>query len=366
MKFFSTAPAAIAAALVTAATASAQLAPLTSFGGGDGWFAPGEGGYTFLTTGNTERGLAYNSATNNLILVSRAGGNNIRVLDATTGTDLRGLDVTGIAGGTFAVNMTGVGGDGAVYVGNLTTAVATSPYKIYRWASDAGGSPPTTFFDSSVTSITAPPARLGDTFDVTGSGAGTTFVAGAGSPDTGYVILASGTPTYVSSFTPPVGGGDFRLGLTFADSPTAVWGKQTGNTFRQTTYSGSTGTLVNSPALTTAGETAMDFTTIGGVPFLATVDINSSIVRVYNMADPANPFLESSLTTTTSFTANGNGTGSVAWGPVIGSTATLYAMNTNNGIQAFSFVPIPEPATPLALAGGAGLGFWVRRRRLKA
>ena len=40
------------ATLLTAAT----IAPLLSFGGGDGWLAPGEGGYTFLGTGNNERG----------------------------------------------------------------------------------------------------------------------------------------------------------------------------------------------------------------------------------------------------------------------------------------------------------------------
>ena len=35
------------------------MSPLLSFGGGDGWLAPGEGGYGFLGTANNERGLAY-------------------------------------------------------------------------------------------------------------------------------------------------------------------------------------------------------------------------------------------------------------------------------------------------------------------
>ena len=42
--------------------------------------------------------------------------------------------------------------------------------------------------------------------------------------------------------------------------------------------------------------------------------------------------------------ANGNGVGAVKWGAINGITATLYATNTNNGIQAFT-VTVPDTAT---------------------
>ena len=105
--------------LLGALSAQAQvtMAPLSSFGGGDGWLSPGEGGYTFLGTGSLERGLAYGNG--QLYLVSRNGGNNIRILNPTTGADLGALNNAGISGGTFAVNMVGVGGDGVIYVANL-------------------------------------------------------------------------------------------------------------------------------------------------------------------------------------------------------------------------------------------------------
>jgi len=50
-------------------------------------------------------------------------------------------------------------------------------------------------------------------------------------------------------------------------------------------------------------------------------------------------------------TANGNGVGELAWGPVTGNTATLYAMSTNQGIQAF-LVTVPEPVmlVPMGIA----------------
>src|SRR5689334_25436092 len=91
---------------------AATLTPLTTFGGGDGWLSPGEGGYTFLGTANLERGLAYGNG--HLYLVSRNGGSNVRILDPSTGSDLGGLNVSGISGGTFAVNCVAVGGDGAM------------------------------------------------------------------------------------------------------------------------------------------------------------------------------------------------------------------------------------------------------------
>src|SRR5438552_7084443 len=96
------------------ASRAAIITALSSFGGGDGWLAPGKGGYTFLGTGSLERGLAFGNG--HLYLVSRNGENNIRILNSTTGADLGALNNAGISGGTFPVNMVGVGGDGVVYV----------------------------------------------------------------------------------------------------------------------------------------------------------------------------------------------------------------------------------------------------------
>src|SRR5438552_5411828 len=104
----------IALSILPIFSQAAVIAPLATFGGGDGWLAPGEGGYTFLGTANNERGLAYGNG--HLYLVSRSGGTNVRILDGLTAADLGGLNVTGVSGGTFAVNTAAVGGDGAIYV----------------------------------------------------------------------------------------------------------------------------------------------------------------------------------------------------------------------------------------------------------
>ncbi len=116
---------------VVSSQAQVTLAPLTTWSpNGDGWFAPGEGGYSYLGTANNERGLAFGNG--HLYLVSRSGGTFVRRLDPLTGADLGSpLNVTGISGGTFAVNTIAVGGDGVIYVNNLTTQSTTSPLKVY-------------------------------------------------------------------------------------------------------------------------------------------------------------------------------------------------------------------------------------------
>src|SRR5947207_1159673 len=148
------------------AWASVMMAPLSTFGGGDGWLAPGEGGYTFLGTANNERGIAFGN--NHLYLVSRTGGTNVRILDGVTGADLGGLNVTGVTGGTNAVNQAAVSVDGTIYVANLTVNNTTTAYKVYSWANEA--SAPTTAVNA--TGILAG-SRLGDSLAAIGSGSST-------------------------------------------------------------------------------------------------------------------------------------------------------------------------------------------------
>lgn len=335
----------LAGAAATAADVS--MTPLSSFRG-DGWFAPGEDGYGFLGTVNNERGLAFGNG--HLYLMSRQGGVSVRILDALTGSELGTLQgSTNIFGGTFAGNMIGVGGDGAIYMGNLSTAVATN-FKVYRWANE--GAAPTVAYDN-LTGLT----RTGDSLAVTGSGAGTRIAAGGGSGNTGFVVVDPTAGT--SSVVAPAGTatGDFRLGLTYVDSDTVI-GTQ-GVTFR---VADTDGTLVGSPAALSASERLVGYNLVAGVPLLATVDTVSSLVRIYDAANPAAPvLLTSGNTTSGALTANVNGVGAVAWGPTTGDTATLYAMSANQGIQAFT-VTVPEPgALSLLALGGAAL--LLRRRR---
>jgi hypothetical protein len=350
---FSCAALAAVAAPVFGAT---SLTPLSGFRGADGWFAPGEGGYTFLGTGNNERGLGYNPVTDHLLLPSRNGGAFIRVLNGSTGAEVGALDMTGVAGGGFALNMVDVAADGVIYAGNLSTA-AGSNFKVYRWSDESAV--PTVAYDA-LTGL----ARTGDSFAVTGSGANTRIVA-AGSNNVTASNFAALSTTDGLSFTSvarlSISGttttsNDYRLGLTFQNADTII-GTQ-GTNARVTGFDG---TLQDTIPFTTASQRPLDFAVIGGLPVLAAVDTITSIVSIYDISVPSAPVLLNAGTTTSGvLTANGNGTGGVQWGAIVGNSATLYAMSSNQGIQAFTFT-VPEPATAAFAAMGL-LGFLRRRR----
>lgn len=354
------------------ASAQFSITALTGFGGSDGWLAPGENSYTYLGTANNERGLAYGNG--HLYLVSRNGGSFIRILDPLTGGDLGALNLGSgiVSGGTFAVNQVGVGGDGAIYVANLATG--PTAFKVYRWADES--STPTVAYNA----VPLTGARVGDSLDVSGSGSSTRLAAGFSNStsvpgNNGYAIVdpTAGTSSAVSfSGGTPVAG-DFRLGITFGANSSSVLGSQGGSTtsMRNTTYDGSfTGTLVGNLTLSSTLERLMDYKIINGLSLLATISTGDSTVRVWNITDPVTPvLLGSKLNTSGTLTANPNGTGSVAWGDVVqngdgSATAKLYAMSSNQGIQAFTVtVPVPEPGTYALMAMGAGALVFVSRRR---
>ncbi len=331
------------AALSATVLAQSTMTPLAGFGT-NGWLAPGSS--AFLTTGNSERGLAFNPVTGNLVLVSRAGGNHVRVLHGATGADQGGFDVTGITGGTFAINMAGVGDDGAIYVANLSTSAA-SPFKVYAWPSEGAG--PTTAPTVAYNAVSGV-VRTGDAFAIMGSGAATRFAA-AGSTTTsngsfviGPVDGTNASTAYLS--VPGTASGttnDYRLSMTWVDANTVI-GTQ-GGTARWTEISGASAAVTAQIPLGATGRRSLDYAVVGGVPVLAVADSGTSQVSIFDLSVPGVPtLLVQGNNTTGTLSANANGTGSVQWGAISGNTATLYAMVTNQGIQAFQ-VTIQPPAT---------------------
>jgi hypothetical protein len=343
------------------------LEPKTTFGGGDAVLAPGDRSY--LTTGNTERGMAYNPLTNHLYVVSRAaavGNLSVQILDADTGADVGSLSVSGITGGTFPLSTITVGADGAIYGANLTTntASATQPLKIYRWANEAAT--PTVAFEGAPTGAVG--VRFGDNIDSRGSGTSTQIVlggnSGAGTGSTtfnSYAVLTTADGSTFSgqgmAITGPANG-SHRLGVAFGPGNT-VYGKQTGaNNLEYSTFdlAGTATRNTGAPfALTTNNETALDVDAANTL--LATLEFSTSVVRLYDISDPTiAPVLLDTETLISPSNTNANGTGAVVFG-----NGMLWVLNTNNGIQAFNVV-VPEPAS-LGLVGIAGVALLIRRRR---
>ena len=112
---------------------------------------------------DTERGLAFHSSSNSLLVVSRSGGTlKVRMVNGTTGADAGELSVSGISGGTFALNDIETTWDGKILACNLTTSASSSPFKIYLWNS-------TTSTPSVYITYNAKSYRLGDNFTVYGN-----------------------------------------------------------------------------------------------------------------------------------------------------------------------------------------------------
>lgn len=400
---------------------SAALVALSSFGGGDGWRAPKEtvtgdvagtttgADYTYLGVSGGERGFAYNPITGNLVLVARpttggalaaaATAPIVRILNGTTGADIGGLNMAGVAtGGAGILLKAGVSSDGAIYAANATTNIGANVFKIYKWNSEASGLTsggnvaPTNQFNGTIAGFAGTP-RVGDTFDVTGTSANPTFVSGV-SGGAGYAIISGSTGHAVATITPntsPTGPttNDFSRSVTFTNNATTVWGKGIGSTVTlwETTYTlgaapAATGTRTGTTTVLGSNQAPMDYLEIQGVPYLAVLDYgaiagttsttNRANIFIYDVSNPTAPVLvDSGSTVPTGLTigaqaagftggmATAVGAGHVAWGgsTVSGSNLVtrLYAMATNQGIQAFEF-SVPLAAVP-EIGSFAAVGF---------
>jgi Domain of unknown function (DUF4623) len=158
----------------------AVLVPYTTAQMTNIWsLAPGSRSY--LNTDYAEYGMAFNPATSNLLVISlQTGSPVIAVLDALTGDEKHFLDVSVVSGGAKALHKIDVADDGVVYAGNLTSASATTPFTLYRWANDAADTIATVAFSGDPAPTKAANKGCGYTFDVRGSGVNTEILVGIG------------------------------------------------------------------------------------------------------------------------------------------------------------------------------------------
>jgi len=309
----------------------------------------------FLTTDNTQRGLAWNPATSNLLVASRSPSNLVAVLDAGTGalkhylktTDAEGTPV--ITGGTLALNMIGVADDGAVYAGNLITDSSAATFLLYKWADDGPDTVPAPLLISGLETVAE---RWGDTLDVRGAGAGTQILLGArgSAPQEGrkFALL---TTTDGAGFTAQVftvadvAATAFGLGIAFGPGDT-VFGTAGGQPLVHVAFNTGTGeaTLARSYASTNVpfavGFHAVHVASnlLAGVAF-ETPDN----VQLYGLADLDAPvLLDQELILPEQ--ANPNGTGSADFGG-----DKLFVLNTNHGLRAYRLQAGGTPGGPATL-----------------
>ncbi|MFN7138004.1 MAG: immunoglobulin domain-containing protein, partial [Limisphaerales bacterium] len=296
------------------------------------------GSKSYLGTSSTERGIAYNPFTQHIYVVSRAQPTPSIIILDRDGEYVGELDMTGITGGTFAVNRIAVSGNGQIYACNLNTA---NSFKVYRWIAEH--SAPTEVYSGTPGTGT----RWGDVFDVRGSGNGTQILIAGGANDTNAALLR--TTTLGTSFTatqitltPGATAGEYYNGFFFG----------AGNTFYTMFYT--TGALKHWEFDPTTGAATLLSTMSGFDNRLSAVSKSGDIIyglnylthrlQAYNISG-GTPVKYIDYSFPTPVAANSFGTGGV-----VPAGDRIIGLESNNGMmglaeQAFPTVTVdPEPA----------------------
>lgn len=285
------------------------------------------GEVSWLKTDNTTRGVAYNPVNDHIYVVSRAVGLNVIILSAATGDSLGKLDVTGITGGTFALNMIDVSKDGIIYACNLSTnSGGDTLFKVYRWESET--SAPTLAVSWRVN------GRYGDAFAVDGSGVETKIYVSGGGNDKVAVFKTTDGVNFSYEKTIVVGSGRARLGIDI-DENGNIWGNgagtvagvwdQNGNLLGE--IPGTSGTATADLALTRSGRKL--FFTLG-----MGAGVSSPYFKFYVYDVTEGPAKAKLIAVTDSVTGNSNvnGTGRAVYDP---SRHRMIALATNNYLASF-------------------------------
>jgi len=308
----------------------------------------------YLGTNSTERGLAYNSATTNLLLVSRAVADPaVVVLDAVTGAEKYFMDMTGIPatvpGVTLGLSCIGVADDGAVYGSSVSVNAASNSFYLYRWPNDKAGNVPVTVFNGDPAATIQPGMRWTDVIAVRGSGAGTQVLIAPGS-GTNVVLLRSTSGMDFQNEIPPaviavsgVPSGFARLGVAFGPGTNTFWAKAPGSPLYLVQFDpgSSIGTVLHEYSTNSVSASLRAISTDPGQKFLAGIALDlSHNVQIFDITNPAaEPVLRDQEVFASLYpNAVSGGTGVTVFGGKY-----LFALDTNNGLKAFLIDPDYAP-----------------------
>lgn len=325
----------------------------------------------YVTTANLERGIAYNPLSKNVLLLSRAGGAKVYVLNGTDGSDgsaetgepraLSIFDENGespITGGTFPLNLVGAGDDGAIYACNLATSLGT--VRIYRWANEDPETPVTVAYSGDPlegieTPGTGQDIRFGDNFAVRGAGADTQLVHT--SRNGKYILLYTTTDglTFTATAIPSPADvtGKIGLGVAFGEGNT-LWAKVNGNALHRIQWLAG----ANPPSAQLLGTVpttivGLNATGIGFDPItkrLGTIDYAAHTLSVFDATDPAGLVPLGDPVPFPAANANINGTGAASF-----AGDRVVALDSNNGVIAVQIeksVVVDPPTITTQPVGG--------------
>ncbi|MFA6617572.1 MAG: FlgD immunoglobulin-like domain containing protein [Candidatus Neomarinimicrobiota bacterium] len=297
---------------------------------------------SWFDTAHLTRGFAYGQVDgqDRLLVVSRNGGNNLYVLNATTGDSLSKLDATGISGGTYHISDAAISEDGDIYVCNLAL---NTTLKVYKWDD----------VDSASTLAISFPytaGRIGDKMSVYGSADDNSlefFFADVNNAQIVHFSTMDKGVTFVAdTIAVEDKGGSSSVAL--ADDG-VIYHNSSGNYLKR--YEGASSSVISGSVLGT-GSNASEFifTDAANNEYIAVYQYggsneNSRIIKV-----PNGDLAEAStykLTPTLGSNSNANGAGDVGVKDNGDGTYNVYVLSCNNGIGAYKFeFPVP-PLDPV-------------------
>lgn len=310
------------------------------------------GSRNYVTTGNTERGIAINHLSGHVLVASRsallAGSLGVFILDAATGAELGSMDVSTINNtATFKLNKICVAEDGVIYGVNLTTSSGSSPLVIYRWAGES--STPVAVYSGAPDGGTT--LRWGDSVAIRGRGTNTQILV-AGSSSTTAIIFTTTDGTNFSANvlnpSPAIPGGAFSRGLYFGEANSFYVKNRsvsTGTNFNFSIAANSATAAFNIPGLET-NMIAISVDTNRDLLFGIIDDNSSSIsghsLKAYDISTPASPIVVSNF----NYLSNSSGTSSN--NPNFGGAADtdgerVVALDTQNGVIGLRIVETYPP-----------------------
>ncbi len=292
-------------------------------------------------TANNERGLGYGRTSdgtdafnNRVFVVSRTGGNFVKVLNAATGADIGDLNTTGITGGLIALNDVGVTDDGKILACNVAQ---NNNFKVYMWDNEL--SAPIVALEKFSAN------RVGDKFTVVGNYSAGTAQIWAASATTGQhlvykwtmsggvfdsipqVIVCSDALTtgIASAAVGPLPSGDF------------YWNAN-GQNARKYLANGTLVGIIPGGVVGTGSNAILYLGQEGGNEYVATFAYGTGNQNARILEIPAGDPTQATLYAVTPVlgtNANANGTGDVAFQVNPDFTVNVFVLSTNNGLGAY-------------------------------
>jgi len=305
------------------------------------WWEKGAGAYSFFLNDNLTRSIDYNSTTGHLLVASRTGGTNIFVVDAATGDSLGAMDMTGISGGTYSMNIVSVDESGAVFLCNL--ALANGEFKLYKWTEE--NAVPVNIFAGTVT------FRTGDVIKAVGSGMNSIIYASGSGSERIYVFTPTDESTYTMTKEITVAAGLARGGIApvSADPNANIWVNGAGTAASLIDQSGTVLASIDG-ALMGGSFHNIGYTNLDGEDYIVVsggnVEVSSPKAEVWNVTNTDNPYLYSFGMLTNTWMANANATAAAVF-RTDGDRMIIHHMLSNNGIATYAdgpyVPPVPEP-----------------------